>query len=46
MSSPPFGIPKGFSKNDIKVGEEIFGYTYAVNDVPKLTLYFQEFLLK
>ena len=35
MSSPPFGIPKGFSKNDIKVGEEILGYTYAVTDVPK-----------
>ena len=35
MSSPPFGIQKGFSKNDIKVGEEISGYTYAVTDVPK-----------
>ena len=35
MSSPPFGIQKGFSKNDIKVGEEILGYTYAVIDVPK-----------
>ena len=35
MPSPPFGIQKGFSKNDIKVGEEIFGYTYAVTDVPK-----------
>ena len=35
MPSPPFGIQKGFSKNDIKVGEEILGYTYAVTDVPK-----------
>ena len=35
MSSPPFGIEKGDSKNEIKVGEEISRWVYAVTDTPK-----------
>lgn len=35
MSSPPFGIQKGISKNDIKVGEELGIFFYEILDVPK-----------
>ena len=35
MSSLPFGIQKGDSKNEIKVGEEISRWVYAITDTPK-----------
>ena len=35
MSSPPFGIQKGDSKNEIKVGKEISRFLFAVTDIPK-----------
>ena len=35
MPSPPFGIQKGDSKNEIKVGEEISRFLFAVTDIPK-----------
>ena len=34
MSSPPFGIQKGFSKDDIKVGGELRPFIYEIPAVP------------